>query len=124
MTTQNKENDSIRIGILKKYVGVQSWQMRSLPTLDPYVFFCCHNSESFLPTVLGFNAFMKMHLPTHTRRSERDGPANTKKKYSNCKKSSLTNAKRGEVCLENERIWICLMVPRYSMIPMISSQTS
>ena len=28
MTTQNKENDSIRIGILKKYVGVQSWQMR------------------------------------------------------------------------------------------------
>ena len=29
MTTQNKENDSIRIGILKKYVGVQSWQMRS-----------------------------------------------------------------------------------------------
>ena len=61
--------------------------------------FWCHNSEVFLPTVgLGFNAFMKMHLPTHTRRSEEgERDANTKK-Y-NCQKSSFTNAKRSKWCV-------------------------
>ena len=103
--------------VLKVIRAFRPTPMSLLTSLKGYVV----NNGYFYPLWNCFNAFMKMHLPTHTRRSRWNRGANTKTTY-NCKEKRVHLAPQSKCVLPNERIWLCLMVPRYWMIPMLSNQ--